>query len=67
MSSLREKLGTLTQVNEIAYERGIDTRVGQTCTLKFNLVLSSKHARETLVFVSPRKRDAIVDGIEPMK
>ena len=51
MNALRQELGELKNANEIAYQTGLDTRIGRTHVLVFDLEFDRRHARETMILV----------------
>ena len=51
MSQLHETLGQLKHAQEIAYESGMDSRIGKTHKLVFALEFERGRARETLIMV----------------
>ena len=51
MKKLQEKLGLLKNANEIAYQTGLDSRIGRTHLLVFDLEYDRGSARETLTLV----------------
>lgn len=51
MNELQDKLGRIKNRTEIAYQRGLDTRVGRTHALVFDLQCDVGHVRQTLVLV----------------
>lgn len=51
MNELQDKLGRINNLNEIAYQTGLDSRVGRTHALVFDLQCDLGRARETLVLV----------------
>ena len=51
MSELQNKLGPVKKLKEIAYQIGLDSRVGRTHALVFDVQCEGERIRETLVFV----------------
>lgn len=51
MSALQDKLGLVKNLKEMAYQTGLDSRVGRTHALVFDMQCEGQRVRETLVFV----------------
>ena len=51
MSELQNKLGPVKDLKEMGYKTGLDSRVGRTHALVFDIQFEGERVRETLVFV----------------
>ncbi len=51
MGKFDEKFGSLKNANEISYETGLDSRIGRTHLLVFDLQYVHGRARETMILV----------------
>jgi hypothetical protein len=67
MTEIQNKLGQIKDVKAVAYETGLDTRVGKTCTLIFAVRYDFGRVRETLVLVRGNNEMQLWKlGIEPI-
>ena len=69
MNEICDKLGRFNNLNEITYQTGLDSRVGRTHTLIFDLRGELRRARETLVLIRGENGDMLLwkFGIEPIE
>jgi hypothetical protein len=51
MNGLQDKLGPVKDIKEMVYQTGLDSRVGRTHTLVFDVRFEVERVREILVFV----------------
>jgi hypothetical protein len=67
MSDLQNKIGAVKNLKEIAYQTGLDSKVGRTHALVFDVQCERERIRETLVFVrgADHKMQLWKLGIEP--
>ena len=51
MTTMQDKLGRIKNIKELAYQTGLDSRVGRTHTLIFDIEYDSGRVKETLVLI----------------
>jgi len=68
MTEIQNKLGQINEIKAVAYETGMDTRVGRTHTLIFGVRYDHGRVRETLVLVRGNNNEMQLWklGIEPI-